>query len=201
MPDDVETRNSLGAALYATGDREAAIAQYRQSPGNQARLCGGPKRPRRGSLREGRKGGGHRAIPPSPGNQARLCGGHSQPGQRLASKGEYEAAIAPIPQALEIKPDYAEARNNLGIALLLKGDLQEAIAQYQKASQLSGGGNAMILRSLAAAYAETGSYGRRRTGPARPELAKGAKERRAGRGVAKGNQLYEANTTARDAPR
>jgi Flp pilus assembly protein TadD len=201
-PDYVEARNSLGAALYAKGDREAAIEQYRKALETQpdyaeARNNLGVALYAKGDL-EAAIMHYRKALELKP-NYAEAI--HNL-GSALATKGEYEAAIEQYRKALEIKPDYVEARYNLGNALFMKGDLAEAIAEFQKANQVSGGDNPMILRTLAAAYAETGSYGQATDTARRAlELATKQKKDALAATLQKELKLYETGAPVRDPAR
>jgi Flp pilus assembly protein TadD len=82
----------------------------------------------------------------------------------LFQKGEAKEAIDAWGQSLEIKPDQLNALNNLAWSLATAPnaslrDGTKAVVLAAHANQLSGGGNPAILRALAAAYAEEGSYG------------------------------------------
>ena len=88
----------------------------------------------------------------------------------------------------------------------LKGD---ETAQYVVASKAngfvltdSGGGNPMVLRTLAAAYAETGSYGQAAVTARRAlELAVAEKQDALAATLQKEIKLYEADTPQRNAQR
>jgi len=184
MPNHAQIRNNLGMALSRMGDAEAL---------NSLGAALFAKGDLEAAIAQYRK-----AIEIKPDYAEAI---HNL-GSALATKGDFQAAIAQYRKALEIKPDYAEARNNLGNALFMQRDLEEAIAQYEKASQLSGGANPAILRALAAAYAETGSYGQAADTARRAlELAREQKNDALAAALEKEIKLYEANTPARDATR
>jgi tetratricopeptide (TPR) repeat protein len=80
---------------------------------------------------------------------------------RLA--GDLKGAIAQYQSVLEIHPDQVSVQNNLAWLLATTSDASlrngtKAVALATRADQLSAGGNPLIPRTLAAAYAETGSY-------------------------------------------
>ena len=83
----------------------------------------------------------------------------------LDEKGQSAEAIEHYEKALEISPQSVSALNNLAwlLATSSNGSLRNgtrAVQFAQKADQLSVGTNAVVLRTLAAAYAETGQFGK-----------------------------------------
>ena len=128
-------------------------------------------------------------------------------GAALLAKGDREAAIAQFQKSLEIKPGQIPVQNKLAWLLATTPDASlrngaKARALAEQASQLSGGGNPMILRTLAAAYAEEGNYSRAAATARRAlELAAQQKNDPQAAVLRKEIQLYEANTPLRDTPR
>jgi tetratricopeptide (TPR) repeat protein len=84
-------------------------------------------------------------------------------GVALSQKGQTKEAIASWRRTLEIKPDQVYVQNNLAWLLATSPDAPlrdgaKAVALAERANQLTGGGNPMFLRTLAAAYAEAGRF-------------------------------------------
>ena len=82
----------------------------------------------------------------------------------LDEKGETAEAIQHYEKALEISPKSIPALTNLGwlIATCSNGSLRngaKAVEIARRADELSGGSNPIVLRTLAAAYAEAGQFG------------------------------------------
>src|SRR6266513_1711353 len=82
----------------------------------------------------------------------------------LDEKGETAEAIQHYKKALEISPKSIPALTNLGwlIATCSNGSLRngaKAVEIARRADELSGGSNPIVLRTLAAAYAEAGQFG------------------------------------------
>jgi tetratricopeptide (TPR) repeat protein len=90
---------------------------------------------------------------------------HTILGLALDQKGQSAEAIEHYEKALEISPQSVSALNNLAwlLATVSNASLRNgvrAIQFAQQADQLSGGNNALVLRTLAAAYAEAGQFGK-----------------------------------------
>ena len=89
---------------------------------------------------------------------------HNNLGNALFQNGKVDEAITQFQTALQIKPDYAESHNNLAwlLATSPQASLRNgnrAVELALRANQLTGGENPVILRTLAAAYAEAGRSG------------------------------------------
>jgi tetratricopeptide (TPR) repeat protein len=83
----------------------------------------------------------------------------------LDEKGQSVEAIKHYEKALEIFPQSVSALNNLAWLLATGSNASmrngaRAIQLARQADQLSGGTNALVLRTLAAAYAEAGQFGK-----------------------------------------
>jgi tetratricopeptide (TPR) repeat protein len=129
-PDYVLARCGLGRALLEKGDLDTAIQYFR------AALL----------------------IQPEHAD----C--HTVLAVALDGKGETAEAIEHYEKALEISPKSIAALTNLGwlIATCSNGSLRngaKAVEIARRADQLSGGTNPVVLRALAAAYAENREFG------------------------------------------
>ena len=128
-PDDAETHNNLGIALLQKGNVDEAIIHFQK------------------------------ALQIKPDDAE----AHNNLGKALLQKGSVAEAITHFQKALQIKPDNAEAQNNLAwvLATAPQASLRngpQAVALAQQANQLAGAENPIVLRTLAAAYAETGRF-------------------------------------------
>ena len=129
-PDNAKAHNNLAIALFQTGRVNEAITHY------QTAL----------------------QIKPD------YAEAHNNLGNALFQKGRVDEAITHYQTALQIKPDYAEAHNNLAwvLATVSQASLRnggKAVKLAERANQLTSGENPVILRTLAAAYAEAGRLG------------------------------------------
>ena len=206
-PNYAEARINLGNALFAQGDLEEAVAQFRKvvdlkSGAAEARINLGNALLAKGDVEEA-IAQYQQAVAMKP-DFAEL---RSNLGAALLAKGDRKEAIAQFQKSLEIKPGQIPVQNDLAWLLATTTDASlrdgaKARALAEQASQLSGGGVPGILRTLAAAYAEEGSYGQAAATARRAlELAVAQKNDALAAALPKEIQLYQANTPMRDAPR
>jgi tetratricopeptide (TPR) repeat protein len=171
-PNYVEARFNLGNALFNSGRLDGAIAQYK-------------------SILELQPGHG--------GALANLAAADNRVGKPAE-------AIAAYRQVLQLQPDNLDALNSLAWALATspQAALRDGAASLSlalKGSQMTGEKNPLLLRTLAAAYAETGNYGMA-TISARRAVALAEEKKNEALTVAlqKEIKLYEADTPVRDVP-
>jgi tetratricopeptide (TPR) repeat protein len=129
QPDDEGVHHNLANALFKIGQLDAAILHYRK------------------------------ALQIKPDN-AEI---HSDLANALSRNGQIAEAIQHWQKALEIRPQFVPAQNNLAWAFATNPDPSlrngaKAVQLAQQADKLSGGKNVLILRTLAAAYAEAGQF-------------------------------------------
>ena len=129
QPDHVQTLNNLGNALLHQGRVAEAIACLKQAVENRPDYVD--------------------AL--------------NNLGSALIQSGRLNEAIEFLRKALEVRPDFVPAENNLAwvlatcpTAALRNG--AEALQLAERASRLTGENNPVILRTLAAAYAENGQF-------------------------------------------
>ncbi|MGO8682156.1 MAG: tetratricopeptide repeat protein, partial [Limisphaerales bacterium] len=128
-PDYAEAHNNLGIALFRKGSVDEAIAHFQKAL----------------------------QIKPD------FAEAQNNLGNALLKKGSVAEAIVHYQKALQIKPDFAEAQNNLAWVLATcpqasLRDGNQAVALAQRANQLTGDGNPVVLGTLVAAYAEAGRF-------------------------------------------
>jgi protein O-mannosyl-transferase len=128
-PDFVEARFNLGNAFFQKGELDKAIEQYRM------------------------------VLKTKPD----YVGAHNNLGAALMHVGSTVEAVGEYRKTLDAQPQNIDALDNLAwmLATASQAALRngvEAVQLAQKAVQLDGGKNPLALRTLAAAYAETGRY-------------------------------------------
>jgi tetratricopeptide (TPR) repeat protein len=202
--EDVASRANLGKALLQKGDFDAALACF---PTNAARSPDPLTRWRElgGALRQ--QGDLEEAIlcyQQATRINPRSADAYADLGLTYFRKGEIQQAMDAWQQTLEIKPDQVPVLNNLAWLLATTPDSAlrngaKAVALAAQADQLSGGGNPMMLHTLAAAYAEEGSYGLAAVTARRAlEMAGEQKNNTLAATLQKEIKLYEADTPVRD---
>ena len=128
-------------------------------------------------------------------------------GVALSQEGKTKEAMDSWQSALEINPGQVYVQNNLAWLLATTPNAAlrngaKAVALAQQASQLSGGANPAILRTLAAACAENGSYALAADTARRAlELAAAQKSEGLVTTLQKEIKFYEADTPVRDVSR
>ncbi|MGA3182464.1 MAG: tetratricopeptide repeat protein [Verrucomicrobiota bacterium] len=202
--DDLEAHYSLGKALLRKGDLDGAMACFQKSaepsPDPLTRWNRlGDALLQKGDLEEAMVCY-QQAIKINP----RSAEAYANLGLAFFKKAEIKQAMDSWQQALEIKPDQLYVLNNLAWLLATTPDASlrdgaKAVALAARADQLSGGGNPMMLHTLAAAYAEEGSYGLA-SATARRGLALAAEQKNEALAATlqKEIKLYEAGAPVRE---
>jgi tetratricopeptide (TPR) repeat protein len=164
-PDDAKAHNNLGNALLQKGQIDGAIANYEKTLELPFDHAGSHYNLGNAFLQKGEidEAIAHyrQALELRP-NHANT---HNNLGNALRQKGLIADAIAQFQQAAEIEPGSILFQNNLAWVLAICPDPslrngQRAVQLAEHANQLSGGGNPVILHTLAAAYAETTQFSR-----------------------------------------
>ncbi|PYL05218.1 MAG: hypothetical protein DME31_01125 [Verrucomicrobia bacterium] len=154
---------NLGIALDQNGQIEEAIAHYQEAVKEQ------PNYPEvyyslgNDLLRKGRLEDAIAAYEQSLKSRSRYPEVENNIGLALAQKGRPSEAIAHWQNALAIQPDSVDPLNNLAWVLATFPESwirnkKQALVLAERANQLSGDNSPMILRTLAAAYAENGRF-------------------------------------------
>jgi tetratricopeptide (TPR) repeat protein len=162
-PNYTEANVNLGNALLQKGAVDEAILHYQHALKTDPNCA--PAHANLGGvlLQKGKLDEAivhlQKALQIKPG----LAEAHASLGDALRQKGREGEAISQFQQALQLAPDDPEVQNSLAWLLatapeasLRNGD--KAVHLAQRANQLAGGRNPVVLRTLAAAYAETGRF-------------------------------------------
>jgi protein O-mannosyl-transferase len=158
-----EAHNNLGLALTAQGKTEAAIEHYQQALQINPRYAEAHNNLGFVLAEQGGTDAAIEHFQQALQINPRHALAHNNLGLALAAQGKTEAAIEHFQQSLKINPQYVEVKNNLAWVLatcpdaaLRNGPL--AVELATAADRSSGGTNASVLDTLAAAYAEAGRY-------------------------------------------
>jgi tetratricopeptide (TPR) repeat protein len=125
----------------------------------------------------------------------------------LDEKGQSAEAVEHYEKALAISPQSVSALNNLAWILATSSNASlrngaRAIQFAQQADQLSGNNNALVLRTLAAAYAEAGQFGKAiESAQAARRLAQKQGDNSVAGELEQEMALYELDLPYREAPK
>jgi Flp pilus assembly protein TadD len=171
-PDLAEADYSLGVALADCGRFDEAIAHYQKAV----------------------------AVKPN------YVDAHYNLAAALAARARFSEAVTHYHRAVELEPDSADARNNLArlLATCPEASIRngaEAVALAQRAVELSGGRDPIMLDTLAAAYAEAGRFADAlQTARQAVDLAARQNKAAVANSIQAKIPLYEAGTPFRQTP-
>jgi tetratricopeptide (TPR) repeat protein len=163
-PGDKDAQNDLGVALFQSGNVDEAIVHYQQALKINPDFASAHYNLGNALLQNGNVDRAivhyQQALKINPD----YADAHYTLGNALLQNGNVDQAIVHYRQALKINPNFADAQNNLAweLATAAQASLrngQQAIKLAQQANQVAGGHDPIVLRTLAAAYAETGRFG------------------------------------------
>lgn len=162
-PDDASAHDILGNALLQKGNANEAIAQYQVALQINPHYAEAHFNLGNAQLRQGNVAEAIREYQKALQIKPDFADAHNNLGTALLQQGNAAEAITEYRKALQIKPDKVGVQNNLAW-LLATGpqaslrDGNQAVALAQRANQLTGNGNPVVLDTLAAAYAEAGRF-------------------------------------------
>ena len=162
-PDFVEAHNNLGNALLQQGRLDEAIAQYQQTLALKPDYAEAHNNMGSAMFQQGRLDEAITHFQKALAIKPDYAKAHYNLGNTLFQQGRLAEAVAHYQKALAMKPDYADVQNKLAWVLatcpqasLRNGD--QAVELAQRANQLTGDDNPVILCTLAAACAEAGRF-------------------------------------------
>jgi len=155
--------NNLGNALVQKDRVDEAIEQYEKAVELRPDYADGHFNLGSALLRESRLDDAIAEWQKTLALQPNDAEAHTTLGDALRRKGETNEAIAHYAKALEIAPQSILTLNHLAWVLATCSDASlrngaKAVTLAEKADQLAGGRNPIFIRTLAAAYAETGRF-------------------------------------------
>lgn len=163
QPDLVEANYNLGNAFLQKGDLNAAIQQWQKTLAIQPDYAAALNNLGNAFLNNGQLQEAIKYFQRAVAAQPDFAEANNNLGTALIQNGQVDEAILFLRQALKAKPDFVAAQNNLAWVLATcpktaDRDGSEAVRLAQQANQLSANVNPLILRTLAAAYADIGQY-------------------------------------------
>ena len=163
QPDYADASCNLANALLSKGDIDGAIVHYMACLTLSPNKADAQYNLASALLRKGRTDEAINHYNKTLELQSGNANAHANLGSALLEKGRVQDAIAQYREALALAPENITAQSNLAWLLATSSDPSlrngsEAVLLAETASRLSGGNRPLILRILAAAYAETGRF-------------------------------------------
>ena len=163
LPDDPQIYANLAVALSNAGRGDEAIAQLEKA----SELLPGDATIHRnlavGLAQRGRLDDAIQHLEKSLKLAPGFADGYFYLGAMYSSRGRLADALAQWRRLVEMQPNHTLALNSLARGLATAGDASlrngvEAVGFAERAARLSGGREAVLLDTLAAAYAEAGRF-------------------------------------------
>jgi tetratricopeptide (TPR) repeat protein len=162
-PEDADAHTGLGAALLQKGQLEDAIAHYEKAVELRPDYANGHYNLADALLQQRKIEAAIREYAKVISIQPKNADAHTSLANTLVRKGELREAIDHYETSLQIAPGSDTTLNNLAwlLSTCPEASLRNgarAIELAEKADQLSGRKNPTVIRTVAAAYAETGRF-------------------------------------------
>jgi type IV pilus biogenesis/stability protein PilW len=163
QPDYTEAHNNLGNALFQKGRVDEAILQFQKALAGSPDFASAHNNLGVALLQKGQVDEAILHFQRALALQLGYADARNNLGAALMSAGRMAEAVGEYWKVLETQPENVEALNRLAWALATgpEASLRDgasSVALAQKAVRLAGGENPLMLRTLAAAYAEAGRY-------------------------------------------
>jgi protein O-mannosyl-transferase len=158
-PDFPEAQENLGKVLLAQGRTAEALEHFQRSADLQPREAGAQYNFGRVLLQVGLPEDALDYLQKATALRPDFAEARYETGNAFEELGRFHEAIASYEKALDLRPNFIPVCNNLAWLLATAADPSlrngaKAIALAQRADQLSGDKNPLVLGTLAAAYAE-----------------------------------------------
>jgi tetratricopeptide (TPR) repeat protein len=162
-PDFAKAQINFGAALMQKGEVDEAIAHFQKGLALSPHMANGHNSLAIALARKGRLTEAIAEFQKTLENEPETEEVRKNLGLAFAQNGQASQAITQFQRVLEINPNNIEACDHLAwlLATASEASLRDggrAVALARHALELAGGDNPNVLRTLAAAYAETGDY-------------------------------------------
>jgi tetratricopeptide (TPR) repeat protein len=202
-PDYAEAYSNLGNAFLQEGRVDEAISHYRKALQIKPELSEPHYNLGNAFLQKGQVSEAIAHYQKALEIKPDYAEAHGNLGNVLLQKGQVSEAIVHYQMALEIKPLNIGFQNNLALVLATSPTISlrngiKAVALAQRANQLSGGNQPLVLRTLAAAYAEVKRFPEAvETAQKALQLAKSQGNAALGETIESNLKLYQTNTPLR----
>jgi tetratricopeptide (TPR) repeat protein len=162
-PDFVDAQNNLGFALFRTGQVPEAIAHFQKALEIQPNFAEAHYNLGCSFFQAGKVDEAIAQFQKAVELQPHLFQAYNDLGNAYRRKGMAAEALASYQRVTDLEPRFISAQINLAWMLATWPDQSvrngtQAVALAEKANQLSNAQDSRILRTLAAAYAETGRF-------------------------------------------
>ena len=163
QPDFAPARQNLRLALFRKGDFDGAMACLEKAAGATPEPAEQWHNLGKTFLREGHWLEAIACYRQTVANSPRLAEAWAELGTACINLGQIKEAEESWQKALDLNPAQPQVQNNLAWVMATASDASlrngaRAVALAAQANQLTGGGNAITLTTLAAAYAEAGKF-------------------------------------------
>jgi tetratricopeptide (TPR) repeat protein len=162
-PDYPKAFNDLGTALFQEGLKDEAMVQYREALRRDPRNANAYNNLGDALASEGRIDDAITDYREALSLDPTLLLAHNNLGNALFQQGHLAEGIVECRTALSLDPASVDAQNSLAWMLSTASDRSlrdgpAAVALAQRAYHSTGGADPIILRTLAAAFAQSGDY-------------------------------------------
>jgi protein O-mannosyl-transferase len=163
QPDFVEAHYNLGNVLVQQGQWDGAIAEFQKTLAGQPDFAEAHNNLGNILFEKGQLEMAMNHFRTALQIQPDFAEAHYNLGKALLETGQGSEARVQVQAALKLQPDNPDALSLLAWVLATWPEASvrngaQAVKLAQRANELSGGGNPLVLRTLAAAYAEAGRF-------------------------------------------
>jgi len=206
-PDWTQTRQNLGLALLRNGDFAGAMACFEKTTALPTAPLERWNSLGRIFFKQGLMTESIACYRQALSINPSLADAWAELGMACLQNGQSKEAEESWQKSLDLIPAQPQIQNNLASVLATAADASlrdgaKAVALAGQANQATGGGNPMVLCTLAAAYAETGRFAEASaTARKALDLAQAQKDDKLAGALQDQIELYDAGRPMRNAPR
>jgi tetratricopeptide (TPR) repeat protein len=162
-PQYADAHNCLGYALYQTGDLAGALSHFEEAVKIRPDFASAQNNFGMALLRAGKLDEALTHFREAVRLEPEMADAQSNLGAALVQKGKPEEALAHYQMAIQLKTDFLGAENNYAWVLASCTNAAvrngaKAVELARRANESANSRNMIVLRTLAAAYAENGQF-------------------------------------------